>query len=352
MPFHQNQKRPVQTSLIVFICASLLVLYGFFNDLNLLVGENKQDPVTFPIDIVYTWVNGSDPDWLDARNYWISQTPSVLNISINKARFQDHNELKYSLRSLYLNAPWIRSIFIVTNGQIPCWLKTSHPKIKMVFHSQIILKEALPTYNSHAIEANIFKIPSLSEHFLYANDDCFFNKKVRPEYFFERAGKPIIRMEKPDVAYANPSISVHEATLYYSYTIVRNHYNDVPKFTQTHNIVPYQKGLFTKCYEEFSEAFLRTTYFKFRSPNSISPSIVSYYTLAKHQGVLVPLSFFHKETNLLLEIEAPNILKYKALKSNPTLLCVNDWEGARDDDRSHVEEFFKWKWPEQAPWEL
>ena len=37
-------------------------------------------------------------------------------------RFADWDELKYSLRSLEKYAPWVRHVYIVTNGQIPSWL--------------------------------------------------------------------------------------------------------------------------------------------------------------------------------------------------------------------------------------
>ena len=38
------------------------------------------------------------------------------------SRYRDNNELRYSLRSLAKFAPWIRHVYIVTNGQIPYWL--------------------------------------------------------------------------------------------------------------------------------------------------------------------------------------------------------------------------------------
>ena len=37
-------------------------------------------------------------------------------------RFTDWDELKYSLRSLEKYAPWVRHVYVVTNGQIPSWL--------------------------------------------------------------------------------------------------------------------------------------------------------------------------------------------------------------------------------------
>ena len=50
------------------------------------------------------------------------------------SRFEDNEELRYSLRSLEQYAPWVRRIFIVTNGQIPHWLNLDNPRVSIVTH--------------------------------------------------------------------------------------------------------------------------------------------------------------------------------------------------------------------------
>ena len=50
-------------------------------------------------------------------------------------------------------------------------------------HREIIEQEYLPTFNSHVIEANLHKIPNLSEHFIYFNDDVFVAKLYRRAIF-------------------------------------------------------------------------------------------------------------------------------------------------------------------------
>ena len=93
---------------------------------------------------------------------------------------------KYSLRSVEMYAPWIRKIFIVTDNQVPKWLDTSNPKIRIVDHKEILPEVSLPCFNSRLIEHFLYKIPGLSEHFLYANDDMFINRPVTPATFFCR----------------------------------------------------------------------------------------------------------------------------------------------------------------------
>ena len=43
-------------------------------------------------------------------------------------------ELRYSLRSVEQFAPWVRQIFVVTNGQIPSWLNLDNPRLTIVTH--------------------------------------------------------------------------------------------------------------------------------------------------------------------------------------------------------------------------
>jgi hypothetical protein len=46
--------------------------------------------------------------------------------------FKDNEELRYSLRSIEAFAPWVRQIFLVTNGQVPSWINT-YPTHKIRF---------------------------------------------------------------------------------------------------------------------------------------------------------------------------------------------------------------------------
>ena len=67
--------------------------------------------------------------------------------SVRLLTVEDHDELLYSLRSVEQYAPWFRRIYIVTDGQVPVWLNLSHPKIRLVTHSEIFENVAdLPTF--------------------------------------------------------------------------------------------------------------------------------------------------------------------------------------------------------------
>ena len=149
------------------------------------------------VNVVYTWVDGSDPSFRGSLEQYRDAEPHTRNpLVAGNRRFQDSNELLYSLRSLEAYAPWINRVFLVTNGQVPAWLKLDHPRLRLVTHAAIFSDKAdLPTFNSAAIEAHFHRIPGLSRLFLYFNDDMFLGQPVRREDFISASGKPRILIE-------------------------------------------------------------------------------------------------------------------------------------------------------------
>ncbi|XP_017756705.1 PREDICTED: N-acetylglucosamine-1-phosphotransferase subunits alpha/beta [Eufriesea mexicana] len=159
-------------------------VFHSFNDNILGISFQKKLCQHVPIDVVYTWVNGSDPVFL--KN--LKEHVPIMDINTAASRFSDKDELRYSLRSLEMYAPWVRHVYIVTNGQIPSWLDMDNPKVTLVTHEDIFLnKSDLPTFSSPAIESHIHRIPGISDKFLYFNDDVMLGAEVWPEDFITQA---------------------------------------------------------------------------------------------------------------------------------------------------------------------
>ncbi len=138
-----------------------------------------------PFDAVYSWVDGADPEYREQLvRYQRQERREVDGKSICPSRFRDNEEFRYSLRSLERYAPWICNVYLITNGQIPEWLNDTHGRLKIVRHEELFTnRDDLPTFNSHAIESHLHRIPGLSEHYLYFNDDVFLGNRVYPEDF-------------------------------------------------------------------------------------------------------------------------------------------------------------------------
>jgi hypothetical protein len=121
--------------------------------------------VTFDIDMVFSWVEGSDPEFQARRASQMSQY-AVGEVDEAEASIRQIDELKYSLRSVNMFAPWVRRIFIATDSRPPAWL-AEHPTISIVRADEHFSDPAaLPTYSSHAVESQLHNITDLSEHFL------------------------------------------------------------------------------------------------------------------------------------------------------------------------------------------
>ncbi|CAK9816071.1 N-acetylglucosamine-1-phosphotransferase subunits alpha/beta [Anthophora quadrimaculata] len=160
-------------------------VFHSFNDNILGISFQKKLCQHVPIDVVYTWVNGSDPAFLKD----LQEHVPIMDINTAASRFSDKDELRYSLRSLEMYAPWVRHVYIVTNGQIPSWLDMDNPRVTLVTHEDIFLnKSDLPTFSSPAIESHIHRIPGISDKFLYFNDDVMLGAEVWPEDFITQAG--------------------------------------------------------------------------------------------------------------------------------------------------------------------
>lgn len=132
-------------------------------------------------DIVITYVNGLDSEWLaDYAKY--TDTPVMTK------RFRDWGTLPYLLRGIEKNMPFVRNVFLVVarDSQVPSWVNREN--LKVVLHSDFIPSDFLPTFNSNTIESFLHRIPGLGERFLYFNDDMFPMLPSMESDFFPREG--------------------------------------------------------------------------------------------------------------------------------------------------------------------
>jgi hypothetical protein len=155
------------------------------------------------IDFVITWVDGSDPAHVAARARFSGEDAATHRHAAHQTRFRDNGEIYYLIASILKYAPFVRRIHLVTDDQKPPLLDSFAAAglcdpafIELVSHEIIFrgLDVARPTFNSRVIEAAMWRIPGLSEHFIYANDDMFLNAPLSAENFF-RDGRPVLQGE-------------------------------------------------------------------------------------------------------------------------------------------------------------
>ncbi|MDR1553654.1 MAG: Stealth CR1 domain-containing protein [Prevotellaceae bacterium] len=308
------------------------------------------------IDLVFLWVDGNDPAWLSRKNAFlgIKNTENVENAINCEGRFVNNDELKYSLRSVEKHIPWINKIFIVTDQQIPAWLDTSNPKIQIVDHTEILPKEALPCYNALVIEYFLWKIPNLSEYFLYANDDMFINADISPSFFFEKDGLPVVRLQRKifgKLRYGYKRLMGKEISLYRKRIILASHlikkrygkyFSGIPQ----HNIDAYRKTDYKETVNVFENEINSSLQHHLRSDQDAQRVIFAYYSLAMSKG---HLKYVNRYESMTVRINK-NYERY-LIKYNPALFCLNDGENITDDDRLRMKTFLKKHFPDKSTFE-
>ena len=150
-------------------------------------GQSGDHP---PIDVVYLWVNGSDPRWQVKRqrafDAWIAEHPTELAVYGNVAgRFRDNGELRFNLRALERFFPDHGHVYVVSDAQVPDWLDAK-AGITIVDHRDLIPAASLPVFDSGHIESYVHHIPGLAERYFYLNDDIFFGATVDPRQWFDK----------------------------------------------------------------------------------------------------------------------------------------------------------------------
>ena len=308
------------------------------------------------VDLVYLWVDGNDPVWQAKHNAFIGKTEESSPINC-KGRYANNDELKYSLRSVETYAPWIRTIFIVTDNQVPGWLDISNTKVKIIDHKDIMPAESLPCFNSALIELFLYKIPGLAEHFLMANDDMYLNKAVTVDDFFTKEGFPIIRLGRRPFRKFRWfwRVNVRKKPLKnYSFTIARAsqlvddkygvYYTGMPH----HNIDSYLKSDMQRVVEDyFRDEFVANNKNRMRSNDDIQRILFSYTALALKRG---KLRYVTRKESMHVEIQKER--HYRRLeKFRPMFFCMNDSEYAKDADRKTAKEYLERRFPDKSEFE-
>ncbi|KAM9945307.1 hypothetical protein ACTFIT_003563 [Dictyostelium discoideum] len=250
------------------------------------------------IDLIYTWVNGSDLKHIESRIYYHNLEKIQKNEKLKKLkqqdeeedeeeeenydneeesqRFRDYGSLKYSLRSVRKYAPWINKIYIITANQIPSWFNQSNSdNVKFIFHEKFYKnKKDLPTFNSNSIESNFWNLPNqVSNCFLYSNDDLFFREKVEIDDFFDNEYYHNLFETNEIVSSWTPNISrkdVWTQTLVNTNRVLDRVGNSTKsRFNAQHGIQVFNKEIWSILSFDLKNELSITSSNKFRNSNDI-----------------------------------------------------------------------------------
>jgi hypothetical protein len=295
-----------------------------------------------PIDAVYTWVDGTRPEYLDLVRQYAAQPRDV-----NPERFRDAFEtLRFSLRGLEQHAPWVRHIYLFTRRpHVPAWLKRDHPRLRIVHHDEVITEpDVMPTFNSNVIETFLDRLPGIAEHFIYLNDDYLFGAPVPRERFMLPDGRFRVfgtlcgeRLRRRVYEHRLISLGLLE-----------------------HGPILIERGAWREMQERARDDIAETHRHRFRSGADVRPERLYRWHLLTHarrRVVVEPFwrylrySAFHKIRH---DPARERTQLGRILRRRPQFICLNDDQ--RDNPNPEViatvRSFLREMWPAPSSFEL
>ncbi|KAJ7656654.1 hypothetical protein B0H17DRAFT_359292 [Mycena rosella] len=291
------------------------------------------------IDLVYIWVNGSDMLHSESREDLLGS----LNYTTRNARFRQHDELRYSLRSAFKNTKtWKHSVWhIVTAdvpdpdkfdgserlGLVPQWLdlesawaggESGEPPVHLYHDSDIFhltslpgrtptieevdkwRNSVLPTFNSMAVESQLPHLdPNIvSENLVYLNDDQFFVLPLPPSAFHSVLYGPVIRLYLSLMIQADVSGQAYGGgewrSLGWSAHILNQRFGTRGRAYVGHNARSFSLPLMHEAALAFGESFAMTPLSQFRGSHAVGGEfevntifMATHFVMERHREALL-----------------------------------------------------------------
>ena len=294
------------------------------------------------IDLILLYVDCSREKWqsLYRKTCWEHNR----NI-IETHRYRENIPLKYLLRAINENCPFIRTLFLIVQDrdQVPEYVKESE-HLKIIEHKDIIPEKLLPTYNSNTIEMYMYNIPELSEHFIHINDDMYPCKEMMPSDFFDDSGNPKIKIIRK-----HQSPNQYRETLKNSELLVKDVLGIKDKiisniwyYRDCHSWNPMLKSIWQELHNKKGNV-IRSKSTKFRQHKNLTQQMCTYYSYFSNRYSERDIkteyfSFSYPISDILTGLD------------NNHIVCINDTMTHASYDRyvKILLEWFKNKYPKKS----
>lgn len=308
------------------------------------------------IDIVVPFYNDSDEYWKNIMYEHMKKEGSNDRQVTGEERYRDWDCFKYFFRCIENNCPWVNKVFLLlaNETQVPEWLDTSNPKLRIVYHREYIPEELLPTFNTMTIELFISNIKDLSDNYIYCNDDYYFLNPISKNMFFVD-DIPVYRdternLEKFNDEYLKGSDGTFYAILNNGLDLQLEIKGDKAKmYSIDHLPVPHNKTFEKEIINKYYDRFINANKISgFRNKNNYSNHVFTslYRDLKPYYKYNYTGSYYltvRKETDF-------NDHK------NCKMVCFNDTEQLSKEDfietKNRMIKFFENKFPNKSSFEI
>ena len=311
---------------------------------------NDKTQEGFPIDVIITWVDGNDPVLNAKRAAYLRPEQSREKAIAAPTRYANCGEIYWCIRSVNKFMPWVRRIFLVTDGQDPH--AESRIPLEIVDHSVIFrgYEQYLPTFCTSSIEAMLWRIPGLSEHYIYLNDDFMVCRPVTPEMFFPRRGHVRVYAHEASLFWTKAWFSFKYVT---GMTCRVNHIQRMMNAAEivggsrrfirlAHTPYPQLRSILEDFYTKHTDRLIQNISQRFRSLQHFRTDELCYMLLHKQGRVeIMPvrpvlMRYYSKKGNLKLEWALRRVTRSD---SKICFACFYSLDQAADDIFARIRDF-------------
>lgn len=297
-------------------------------------------PSNKKVDLVYTWVDMSDKNFLETFKKCAGFYPDKGdNFQQNQVRYTNIGEINFSLKTVQSHFTEVNHIYIVTNDQIfdlSFLNQAFQNKITFVYQKDIMPENLVGqvTFDSNLIEAFLWNIEGLSETFIYSCDDYFIGAPLHlDKHVFSERGTPYAIVE-PNL---NLNLDFNEALVKYAQgdtkfqtfrhnanKVFLEHFEENPPFKELHFPVILSRKACEEAFNLFSNDW-KDVFFKntLRSNKSVyAIRVFLWYALQEGYQTPGPYHLYSKNSMLFtggIDEENTRIIQ----NNKPLFICAN-----------------------------
>ena len=312
--------------------------------------------ISFDIDLVFSWVDGSSPEYIAARRARMAGVV-VGEGDDHEARFRQIDELKYALRSIYMFAPWIRRIFIATDSPAP--VMAGGPPERDDRPQRGVLRRPLGAAHAQFAGRGVPAAPHrgpLRALPVFERRHVLRPAPSGPDMFFTPGGitKFIEAETRIGLGDNDAERSGFENAARVNRKLLWDRFGRITTRHLEHTAAPLRRSVVAQMEQEFPAEFAKTAASTFRAADNISVtnSFYHYYALLTGRAVTqTAAKVRYVDTTARAGL---NYLPKLLAKRNMDFFCLNDGsfpEVPAEERAELVTEFLEKYYPIKAPWE-
>lgn len=301
-------------------------------------------------DYVFTYVDAEDDKWYEG--FKKAAAKAGRSKGRENARWRSWGTLKYLLRGIAENLPFINKLHMVVSdmSQVPDWV--NQETVHVVLHKDIIPEKYRPTYNSNAIETFMYRIPDLEEQFIYGNDDMFPIGLMKESDFF-KDGKPLVACK---VKVRPSNMTLYRKSLVRTLELCEKHNKykkiDKRKYVRSdHSLSPMLKSTWETYHKLYGTNICKTVT-TFRREDNVTQELSNFHHFIVNEKKRVHLPRKRKITYFEFKHRDASRLEKFVMDKTKQIICVND-AGVKDyeKDRKTVCKIFEKRFPNKCKYE-